>query len=152
MCADEAAPLNSHVVNVNSQEFTISAGDGCDMIDVTDRVQAALTESALKTGLISVSVVGSTAGVSTIEFEPGLRRDVPELMERLVPSNRSYTHDETWHDGNGFSHLRSFLTGTSFTAPFRDGRLLLGTWQQIVVVNFDNRPRDRRVVVQILGV
>ncbi len=122
------------------------------MNDVTDRVQAALAESGLKTGIISVSVVGSTAGVSTIEFEPGLRRDVPELMERLVPSNRPYAHDETWHDGNGFSHLRSFLTGTSFTAPFREGRLLLGTWQQIVVVNFDNRPRERRVVVQILGV
>ena len=139
-------------MNVHSQEFTVSAGEGCDMNDVTDRVQAALAESGLKTGIISVSVVGSTAGVSTIEFEPGLRRDVPELMERLVPSNRPYAHDETWHDGNGFSHLRSFLTGTSFTAPFREGRLLLGTWQQIVVVNFDNRPRERRVVVQILGV
>ena len=139
-------------MNVHSQEFTVSAGEACDMNDVTDRVQAALAKSGLKTGIISVSVVGSTAGVSTIEFEPGLRRDVPELMERLVPSNRPYAHDETWHDGNGFSHLRSFLTGTSFTAPFREGRLLLGTWQQIVVVNFDNRPRERRVVVQILGV
>lgn len=138
-------------MNVHSHEFTVSTADGCDMHDVTERVQAALTESGLKTGIVSVSVVGSTAGVSTIEFEPGLRRDVPELMERLVPSNRPYAHDETWHDGNGFSHLRSFLTGTSFTAPFRDGRLLLGTWQQIVVVNFDNRPRERRVVVQVLG-
>jgi len=138
-------------VNVSSHEFTVSAGDGCDMIDVTDRVQAALAESGLKKGIVSVSVVGSTAGVSTIEFEPGLRRDVPELMERLVPSDRPYAHDETWHDGNGFSHLRSFLTGTSLTVPFREGRMLLGTWQQIVVVNFDNRPRERRVVVQVLG-
>jgi secondary thiamine-phosphate synthase enzyme len=138
-------------MNVHSEEFTISAGDGCDMKDVTDLVQSALSNSGQKAGIISVSVMGSTAGVSTIEFEPGLRRDVPELMERLIPSDRSYAHDETWHDGNGFSHLRSFLTGTSFTAPFRDGRLLLGTWQQIVVVNFDNRPRDRTVVVQILG-
>ena len=96
-------------------------------------------------------MVGSTGGVSTIEYEPGLRRDVPELMEKLVPSNRSYAHDETWHDGNGFSHLRSFLTGTSFTCPFSGGRLVLGTWQQIVAVNFDNRPRDRRVVVQMVG-
>jgi secondary thiamine-phosphate synthase enzyme len=139
------------VVNVHSEEFNVSAGDGCDMVDVTDRVQEALAGSGLKAGIVSVSVVGSTAGVSTIEFEPGLCRDVPEMMERLVPSDRPYAHDETWHDGNGFSHLRSFLAGTSFTAPFRDGRLLLGTWQQIVVVNFDNRPRERRVVVQVLG-
>lgn len=138
-------------MKVHSKDFTVGAGDGCDLIDVTDRVQAALDESELNAGIVSVSVVGSTGGVSTIEFEPGLRRDVPELMEQLVPSNRSWAHDETWHDGNGFSHLRSFLTGTSFTAPFREGRLLLGTWQQIVVVNFDNRPRERRVVVQILG-
>jgi secondary thiamine-phosphate synthase enzyme len=138
-------------MNVHSEEFTIGTGDGCDMNDVTGRVQAALTNSGLSAGIVSVSVVGSTAGVSTIEFEPGLRRDVPELMERLIPSDRPYAHDDTWHDGNGFSHLRSFLTGTSFTAPFREGKLLLGTWQQIVVVNFDNRPRDRQVVVQILG-
>ena len=121
------------------------------MMDVTDRVQAVLSNSGLRAGIVSVCVMGSTAGVSTIEFEPGLRRDVPELMERLIPSDRSYSHDETWHDGNGFSHLRSFLTGTSHTVPFRDGQLLLGTWQQIVVLNFDNRPRSRRVVVQVLG-
>jgi secondary thiamine-phosphate synthase enzyme len=136
---------------VKTEEFTVSARESCDMIDVTDRVQTAVAESGLKAGIACVSMVGSTGGVSTIEFEPGLKQDVPELMEKLIPSNRSYAHDETWHDGNGYSHLRSFLTGTSFTAPFKDGRLMLGTWQQIVVVNFDNRPRDRRVVVQILG-
>jgi secondary thiamine-phosphate synthase enzyme len=136
---------------VKTAEFTVSAGEGCDMIDVTDRVQEAVEGSGMKAGIACVSMVGSTGGVSTIEFEPGLKRDVPELMEKLIPSNRSYAHDETWHDGNGFSHLRSFLTGTSFTAPFKDGRLMLGTWQQIVAVNFDNRPRDRRVVVQIIG-
>jgi secondary thiamine-phosphate synthase enzyme len=139
-------------VNVHGAEFTLSAEATCDLHDVTDRVREILAESGLQSGLVSVSVVGSTAGVSTIEFEPGLRRDVPELMERLVPSDRSYAHDATWHDDNGFSHLRSFLTGTSFVAPFRDGQLLLGTWQQIVIVNFDNRPRERRVVVQVLGV
>jgi len=136
---------------VHTEEFTVSVGESCDMIDVTGRVQAAVADSGMKAGIACVSMVGSTGGVSTIEFEPGLKRDVPELMEKLIPSNRSYAHDETWHDGNGYSHLRSFLTGTSFTAPFQDSQLMLGTWQQIVAVNFDNRPRDRRVVVQIIG-
>jgi len=136
---------------VKTEEFTVSAGHSCDMVDVTERVQAAVAESGIRAGIACVCMVGSTGGVSTIEFEPGLRRDVPELMEKLIPSDRPYAHDETWHDGNGYSHLRSFLTGTSFTVPFSEGRLMLGTWQQIVVVNFDNRPRDRRVVVQVMG-
>ena len=136
---------------VFSSEFSVSAGEACDMLDVTGDVQACVSESGLREGIACVSVVGSTAGVSTIEFEPGLQRDVPELMEKLVPSDRSYRHDETWHDGNGFSHLRSFLVKTSHTVPFRDGRLVLGTWQQIVVANFDNRPRDRNIHVQLVG-
>jgi secondary thiamine-phosphate synthase enzyme len=136
---------------VHTEEFTVRCRARADMADVTDRVQTALSASGLRDGIACVSVVGSTAGVSTIEYEPGLRRDVPDLMERIVPSDRPYAHDDTWGDGNGFSHLRSFLTGTSFTAPFHEGRLLLGTWQQIVVLNFDNRDRERRVVVQLVG-
>jgi secondary thiamine-phosphate synthase enzyme len=138
-------------VGVFAKEFSVSAGEGCDLVDVTSDVQACVEESGLREGIACVAVVGSTAGVSTVEFEPGLRRDVPELMERLAPSDRRYAHDDTWHDGNGFSHLRSFLLKTSHTVPFRDGRLVLGTWQQIVVANFDNRPRDRRVAVQLVG-
>jgi len=136
---------------VHTSEFTVACDARCDMADVTERVQAAVADSGLRAGIACVSVVGSTAGVSTIEFEPGLRRDLPDLMERLVPGDRPYAHDETWGDGNGFSHLRSFLTGTAYTVPFADGRLVLGTWQQIVVVNFDTRRRERRVVVQVLG-
>jgi secondary thiamine-phosphate synthase enzyme len=136
---------------VFASEFSVSAGEGCDLVDVTADVQGCIDESGLRDGIVCVAVVGSTAGVSTIEFEPGLRRDVPDLMEKLAPSNRRYAHDDTWHDGNGFSHLRSFLVKTSHTVPFRDGRLVLGTWQQIVVANFDNRPRDRRVAVQLVG-
>jgi secondary thiamine-phosphate synthase enzyme len=114
-------------------------------------VREYLSGSGLKSGIVCVAVVGSTAGVSTIEFEPGLLKDIPEFFERLLPSGARFHHDDTWHDGNGFSHLRSFLLKTSHVVPFTDGNLLLGTWQQIVVADFDNRPRSRRIVVQILG-
>jgi secondary thiamine-phosphate synthase enzyme len=111
----------------------------------------ALSESSISSGVITAFVPGSTAGLTTIEFEPGLLRDVPELMEKLVPSDRAYRHDDTWHDGNGFSHLRSALIGPDITVPFNDGRMLLGTWQQVVFLEFDNRPRERQVIFQIMG-
>jgi secondary thiamine-phosphate synthase enzyme len=136
---------------VHFSEFTIDTAGFCDLHDVTERVQRCVAESGLDAGIACVAVAGSTAAVSTVEFEPGLLEDIPELMERLIPSSRAYQHDETWHDGNGFSHLRSFLAKTSHTVPFRDARLVLGTWQQIVVADFDNRPRSRRVVVQLVG-
>lgn len=132
-------------------EFTVDAASGCDLHDVTGEVQRCVDASGLKAGLACVALAGSTGAVSTVEFEPGLIKDVPELMEKLIPSNRAYEHDNTWHDGNGFSHLRSFLVKTSHTVPFNDGRLDLGTWQQIVVMNFDNRARARRVIVQLVG-
>jgi secondary thiamine-phosphate synthase enzyme len=133
------------------REFTIETRGRCDLHDVTREVQRCLDASGLSDGIACVAVAGSTAAVSTLEYEPGLLKDVPELMERLVPSDRPYEHDNTWHDGNGFSHLRSFLAKTSHMVPFHEGRLVLGTWQQIVVADFDNRPRARRVVVQLLG-
>lgn len=129
----------------------MDAASGCDLHDVTGEVQRCVDASGLKAGLACVALAGSTGAVSTVEFEPGLIKDVPELMEKLIPSNRAYEHDNTWHDGNGFSHLRSFLVKTSHTVPFNDGRLDLGTWQQIVVMNFDNRARARRVIVQLVG-
>lgn len=138
-------------MSVWSTDFKIEADGFCDLVDITDRVRACVRESGLRDGIACVAMVGSTAGVSTIEYEPGLKRDVPELMEALIPSNRSYAHDDTWHDGNGFSHLRSFLVKTSHTVPFRDGDLVLGTWQQVVVANFDNRRRSRRVAIQLVG-
>lgn len=132
-------------------EFTIESEGFCHLENVTDRVQQFLEDSGLSDGIACVAVAGSTAAVSTIEYEPGLLKDVPEFFEGLLPSNRSYHHDETWHDGNGFSHMRSFLIKTSHTVPFRGRRLVLGTWQQIVVADFDNGPRTRRVVVQLVG-
>ena len=94
---------------------------------------------------------GSTSGVTTIEYEPGLLKDIPAAFEKIAPQDAHYHHEETWHDGNGHSHVRASLLGCSLTVPFKDGRLLLGTWQQIVLIDFDNRPRKREVVVQLSG-
>jgi secondary thiamine-phosphate synthase enzyme len=138
-------------MTVHSYDFTIQTRGFCHVEDVTAQVGGCLEKSGLKAGILCVAVVGSTAGVSTIEFEPGLLRDIPEFFENLLPSGGRYHHDDTWHDGNGYAHLRSFLLKTSHTVPFADGRMLLGTWQQIVVADFDNRPRSRKVVVQVMG-
>lgn len=136
---------------VKTVEFEVQTGGFCHLEDVTTQVREALAKSGLRDGIACVAVAGSTAGVSTMEYEPGLLQDVPELMERVAPSKRRYHHDDTWQDGNGFSHVRSFLLKTSHCLPFSDGELLLGTWQQIVLADFDNRPRARRIVVQLVG-
>jgi secondary thiamine-phosphate synthase enzyme len=136
---------------VHTGEFTVDCVGFCDLHDITRQVQRCVEESGMTGGIACVAVAGSTGAVSTLEFEPGLLKDVPDLMEKLVPSDRSYEHDNTWHDGNGFSHLRSFMVKTSHTVPFNDGKLVLGTWQQIVFANFDNRSRARRVIVQLVG-
>lgn len=136
---------------VRKSEFSVSSKGYCHLHDITEKVQDAVQKSNLQDGIACVAVVGSTAGVSTVEFEPGLIKDIPEFFERILPSDRAYQHDETWHDGNGFSHMRSFLLKTSHTVPFSGGRLLLGTWQQIVLADFDNRRRDRKIVVQVVG-
>ncbi len=123
----------------------------CDIHDITDDVASHLRNTGLSSGTVTVFVSGSTAGITTVEFEPGLKKDLPELFEKLAPQGRTYHHDATWGDGNGFSHVRASLLGPSLTVPFADGRLMLGTWQQIVLIDFDNRPRSRKVVVQIMG-
>ncbi|MCA9742394.1 MAG: YjbQ family protein [Deferribacteres bacterium] len=122
-----------------------------DMHDLTADVAAAVQKSGLRDGTATVFAPGSTAGITTIEFEPGLKRDLPEFFEKLAPQNKTYHHDQTWHDGNGFSHVRAALLGPSLVVPFSDSQLLLGTWQQITLIDFDNRPRQRRIVVQIIG-
>jgi len=125
-------------------------GDG-DLIDITREVAEKLTATGLKRGSVTVFVVGSTAAITTFEYEPGLIRDVQELYAKLVPRNKRYAHDDTWGDANGFSHLRAALQGPSLTVPFEEKRLLLGTWQQIVLAEFDNRPRQRQIIVQVMG-
>lgn len=125
-------------------------GNG-DLIDITADIAKALRQSGLKTGTVTVFNIGSTAAITTFEFEPGLIKDVQELYEKLIPSKKHYCHDETWGDANGFSHLRAALQGPSLAIPFENGELLLGTWQQVVLAEFDNRPRQRQVVVQMIG-
>ena len=125
-------------------------GDG-DLINITDKVSSGLARSKMKEGSVTVFVVGSTAAITTFEYEPGLIKDMRDLYEKIVPSNRHYSHDETWGDANGFSHLRAALQGPSLTVPFEEGKLVLGTWQQIVLAEFDNRPREREVIVQVTG-
>lgn len=122
-----------------------------DIIDLTDDVARVIEESSISSGIACVFLPGSTGGVTTIEYEPGLLKDLPQVLEELISTRKRYHHDATWGDGNGYAHLRSALIKTALTVPFTEKKLLLGTWQQIVFLDFDNRPRDRKVIVQILG-
>ena len=123
----------------------------CDIIDITAKVQDQLERQKIRRGLATLFVSGSTASLTTIEYESGVLKDLQELLEKLIPSNRKYHHDDRWGDDNGFSHLRASLLGPSLQVPIDDGKLMLGTWQQIVLLDFDNRPRTREIVVQIMG-
>jgi secondary thiamine-phosphate synthase enzyme len=122
-----------------------------DVKDVTGPVSRRLAANRLQDGTVTVFVPGSTAGLTTIEYEPGALEDLTDLMERLVPSDGSYNHDKKWGDGNGFSHVRAAIIGPSLTIPFTQGKLSLGTWQQVVFIDFDNRPRSRSLVLQFIG-
>ena len=125
-------------------------GEG-DILDITHAVFKAVVESGLKNGVVTVFVPGSTGALTTIEYEPGLLKDLPNILERIAPRNIPYEHEKRWHDGNGHSHVRASLIGPSLTVPFIDERLTLGTWQQIVFVELDIRSRSRRLILQIIG-
>ncbi len=125
-------------------------GEG-DVADVTERVQQAVRESGVPAGVATVFVPGSTAAVTTMEYEPGLARDLPEALERVAPKSMAYEHQKMWRDDNGRSHVKASLVGPSLSVPFIRGRLTLGTWQQIVFLELDIRPRKREIVVQIIG-
>ena len=129
----------------------ISTRGHTDIVDITQQVEQVLGESELKNGSLTVFVSGSTAGITSIEYEPGLLKDLPEAFEKMAPTGVTYHHDAAWGDGNGYAHVRAAMLGSSFIVPFDNGKLLLGTWQQIVVIDFDNRPRKRNVVVQMMG-
>ncbi len=131
--------------------ISVSTNGFNDIVNITPQVKDFVRENGLVEGQLLVFINGSTAAISTIEYEPGLLKDLPEMMEKIAPMNRRYHHDDTWHDGNGYAHLRSTLTGTSFTVPVIDGRLVLGTWQQIILIDFDNTSRHRSVVLQFVG-
>jgi len=134
-----------------TKQIAISTRGFTDIIDITNDIQSALNDSGLIQGNILIFISGSTAGITTIEYEPGLLKDLPEAFEKIAPMNQSYYHNETWGDGNGFSHVRAAMLGCSLTVPFTNGHMMLGTWQQIVVIDFDNRNRQRKIVVQITG-
>ena len=123
----------------------------CDIVDITPAVAREVAESGVRDGTVTVFIAGSTAGVTTIEYEAGVVLDLQRLWDRLVPRNIGYDHDRRWGDGNGYSHVRAAALGCSLVVPFSGGRLTLGTWQQIILVDFDNRPRSRRVVLQVMG-
>jgi secondary thiamine-phosphate synthase enzyme len=138
-------------MNVITKIIQLKLSKEDDIIDVTKQTSDALKESELNNGIVNVFVAGSTAAVTTIEYEPGLRYDFPKMLSRIAPKDIQYRHDETWHDGNGHSHVRASLVGPSLTVPFSNGALLLGTWQQIVMLEMDTRPRERVLTIQILG-
>ena len=138
-------------MQIVTDAIDISTQGHTDIIDITQAVQQLVVQHKLQEGQVTIFISGSTAGVTTIEFEPGLLKDLPEAFEKFAPTGIRYHHDDTWGDGNGYAHVRAAILGPSLTIPFKNGRLLLGTWQQIVVVDFDNRPRRRSVVVQMLG-
>ena len=121
------------------------------MINITEDISTAVKESKISDGIATIFVPGSTAAVTTIEYEPGLLKDFPDMLERIAPKNMEYEHENMWHDGNGHSHVRASLVGPSLTVPFTNKQLTLGTWQQIVLVELDTRSRDRSLVVQIIG-
>jgi secondary thiamine-phosphate synthase enzyme len=138
-------------MKVIQKRISISSTKEGDMIDLTDDVQRALESTDVKDGVVTVFVAGSTGAVTTIEYEPGLLHDFPAMLERVAPKNMYYEHEMQWHDGNGHSHVRASLIGPSLTVPFKNQRLTLGTWQQIVFVELDARSRNREIILQILG-
>lgn len=125
-------------------------GEG-EILDITSRVQSSIGAANIKNGIAFLFVPGSTAALTTIEYEPGLISDLPSMLDRVAPRNASYEHEKRWHDGNGHSHVRASLIGPDLFVPFQNKRLTLGTWQQIVFLELDVRPRERTVVLQLMG-
>jgi len=136
---------------VHQKQLTVSTAGHGDMHDLTDEVAQAISEAGVRTGIVHVFNVGSTAAVGTIEFEPGLCGDLPAVLDRLFPPSRQYGHEQTWHDGNGHSHLQATVLGPSLTVPITAGKPLLGTWQQVFHLECDIHPRQRTVVITVLG-
>jgi len=138
-------------MRIVSRRIRFSTQGNGDIVNLTERVARNLEETNLEKGLVNIFVPGATAGVTTMEYEPGLVEDFPAVIERLVPKEKGYLHDKTHLDRNAHSHLRATLLGPSLTVPFENGELILGTWQQIIFIDFDNRPRKREVIIQIIG-
>ncbi len=138
-------------MTVTCKRIQVSTHGQGEMINVTAEITREVGNSGVNSGTVTVFIPGSTAGVTTIEYEPGLLVDMKAMWERIIPANINYDHDKAWGDGNGHSHIRASLLGPSITIPFINKRLTLGTWQQIVIIDFDVRPRSREIILQIMG-
>ncbi len=136
---------------IASEILNVSTKGNTDIINITDRASRAVTKSGLKDGMLTLFVKGSTASLSTIEYEPNLVKDFKDALERLIPSDMEYAHTRTWGDFNGYSHVRATLMGPSVAVPFADKKLLLGTWQQIILIDFDTHPRKREIFLHLTG-
>lgn len=137
-------------MTVINGKFTVNTKGNTDIIDITQQVKHTVYSNSLQNAVVHVYVAGSTVGITNIEYEPGLLVDLPEALEKIAPVNAEYHHDETWHDGNGYAHVRASVVGNSTMIPLIDGALQLGQWQQVVLIDFDNKPRNRTVYVQIV--
>jgi secondary thiamine-phosphate synthase enzyme len=133
------------------KDFRISTRGHCDVLDITAQVAGIVAASEIRTGIANISGVGSTLGITTLEFEPGCVADLQRALEKIAPSSTDYAHNARWGDENGYAHLRSALIGTAKSFPVAGGKLLIGTWQQIVLCDFDDRPRERQIVVTVAG-
>jgi secondary thiamine-phosphate synthase enzyme len=137
---------------VKTQEITVKTRGNCEVVDITEQVGRAVAQSDIRDGAVTVFNIGSTAGITTTEYEPGLANyDLKAAFEKIAPEHGRYEHEKTWHDDNGHAHVRASLLGPSLSVPIVAGRLTLGTWQQIILVDFDTRPRNRTIICQIVG-
>lgn len=136
---------------VLTKKIQVKTKGNTDILDLTEDVQAGLEAAKLTQGVVTLFVAGATAGLTTVEYEPGLIQDLKRIFEQLIPEGDRYSHDEAWQDGNGHSHVRASFLGPSLSVPFSNGRLMLGTWQQCILIDFDTRPRSREVVLQFVG-
>ncbi|MFB2896432.1 secondary thiamine-phosphate synthase enzyme YjbQ [Aerosakkonemataceae cyanobacterium BLCC-F50] len=136
---------------VHQEQINISTKGNGDMHDLTEKVNQVVKNSGIQQGIVNVFNVGSTGAIGAIEFEPGLQRDLPEILNKLIPPSRDYFHEQTWHDGNGHSHLQATWLGPSLTVPIANGKLVLGTWQQIFHIDCDNKARQRKVMITVYG-
>lgn len=138
-------------MTIVTKQLSINTSGEGDILDVTENVAEAVVESSLNSGIVTIFVPGSTGALTTIEYEPGLLKDLPNVLERVAPKRLEYEHERRWHDGNGHSHVRASIIGPCLTVPFVNGRLTLGTWQQIVFLELDVHSRSRQLILQIVG-
>jgi len=139
------------MISLYASQLRVSLKTGIDMINITDNIDSLVTESKIQTGTAALTVIGSTGSITTIEYEPGVISDLKRAINKMAPPGEPYEHEKAWHDGNGHSHVQAAIIGPSISIPVRNGGISLGTWQQLVVINHDNRPRERTIKLSIIG-